>query len=122
MIRRPPISTRTDTLFPTRRSSDLLALDPAAPFGHVIEIFGRQRDFHLCQRQDLALFKRCDAREPGKIFPHLCRNRTQREPPRSEQHTSELQSLMRISYAVFCLKKKRNQQLKRLLQQQQTNK
>src|SRR3546814_3660282 len=39
-----------------------------------------------------------------------CGNRPRRAPPRSEEHTSELQSLMRISYAVFCLKKKTTQQ------------
>src|SRR3546814_3641812 len=63
--------------------------------------------------------KRYEAR-PG-IAPHLClvgleggRRAHQRQAfavgrPRSEEHTSELQSLMRISYAVFCLKKKKNQ-------------
>src|SRR3546814_3643424 len=50
---------------------------------------------------------------PGPSLPPCgCRHRTPwpgtRSPPRSEEHTSELQSLMRISYAVFCLKKKKN--------------
>src|SRR3546814_2487977 len=79
MIRRPPRSTRTDTLFPYTT----LFRSPDMYLGHLRPriIFGEDR------------------REPvgGNLFD------TQR---RSEEHTSELQSLMRISYAVFCLKKK----------------
>src|SRR3546814_5418955 len=44
----------------------------------------------------------------------LCRHREQHRIARSEEHTSELQSLMRISYAVFCLKKKKTQQTKNI--------
>src|SRR3546814_17357365 len=76
MIRRPPRSTRTDTLFPYTtlfRSVDE-RLERGARRAH------RPRHVHLA---------RADVVE------------------RSEEHTSELQSLMRISYAVFCLKKKR---------------
>src|SRR3546814_1162949 len=76
MIRRPPRSTRTDTLFPTRRSSDLVEIDgDTAP--------GSSSGASLTTMEKLA-----------------------NETLRSEEHTSELQSLMRISYAVFCLKKK----------------
>src|SRR3546814_4685616 len=93
MIRRPPRSTRTDTLFPTRRSSDLVVL-------------GLQ----------MALL--CCAAIPGFGLAEIVRDAaaqlvrlTEVElrigvAGRSEEHTSELQSLMRISYAVFCLKKK----------------
>src|SRR3546814_5037556 len=84
MIRRPPRSTRTDTLFPYRRSSDLLGEAVDARFGGGVI--------------DLA------------ILPRLAVDRTDVDDPppfRSEEHTSELQSLMRISYAVFCLKKKK---------------
>src|SRR3546814_7052869 len=81
MIRRPPRSTRTDTLFP------------------YTTLFRSARD-------------ECRAAGPQRAFDRLCdrfrhaavaglRRR------RSEEHTSELQSLMRISYAVFCLKKKK---------------
>src|SRR3546814_10465706 len=98
MIRRPPRSTRTDTLFPYTtlfRSplgqainfyalnnvsidflfvvADLCAINP---FDHTMRCFATQK---------------CAAKDGGG---------------RSEEHTSELQSLMRISYAVFCLKKK----------------
>src|SRR3546814_3590173 len=76
MIRRPPRSTRTDTLFPYTTLSDL---PPASGHPARRRLLGRSRE---------------RAREDG---------------PRSEEHTSELQSLMRISYAVFCLKKKKTQ-------------
>src|SRR3546814_10211852 len=93
MIRRPPRSTRTDTPFPTRRSSDLYE--------------GRERggvDAHevlrgFIDRTDRIL-QLVDAFMP--------------ECARSEEHTSELQSLMRISYAVFCLKKKNQTRIKEL--------
>src|SRR3546814_2819461 len=80
MIRRPPRSTRTDTLFPYTtlfRSVGRLRRRSAPP-GHRLPADGSVR-----------------ARRVGDD-----------RRPRSEEHTSELQSLMRISYAVFCLKKK----------------
>src|SRR3546814_3386170 len=87
MIRRPPRSTRTDTLFPYTtlfRSAEA----PASP----------SRGF----RQPL--LPRADRGAPCRRRYPACGT-----PPavRSEEHTSELQSLMRNSYAVFCLKKKR---------------
>src|SRR3546814_13561707 len=80
MIRRPPRSTRTDTLFP------------------YTTLFRSQ---HQCCS---SLRRYCpDNRCAGSaVLPCPCL----RTRPRSEEHTSELQSLMRISYAVFCLKKK----------------
>src|SRR3546814_8197476 len=85
MIRRPPRSTRTDTLFP------YTTLFRSA--------FGA-----LALRDDLAERRRVAA----NIFddPALHLHRLAERGHRSEEHTSELQSLMRISYAVFCLKKK----------------
>src|SRR3546814_4768456 len=96
MIRRPPISTRTDTLFPytTLFRSAIVGKQPPceSELGrHLfrIDICGLRR---LLQRQ--------------KTVPtHL--DQPVRAGGRSEEHTSELQSLMRISYAVFCLKKKK---------------
>src|SRR3546814_3479669 len=98
MIRRPPRSTRTYTSFPTRRSSDLVTCDP---LGFPRSILHEMRGMELVQ-------------SPDKVTQLLQYQRTFREiwtdgrplPARSEEHTSELQSLMRISYAVFCLKKK----------------
>src|SRR3546814_4885990 len=109
MLRRPPRSTRTDTLFP----STTLFRSPRPPPG--------------CAGQG----ERPETGEPAALLSHARRFRSVRlatgrsalQPPgpdghrrhapklfpphrRSEEHTSELQSLMRISYAVFCLKKK----------------
>src|SRR3546814_4651692 len=106
MLRRPPRSTRTDTLFPyTTRFRSL---------GHDLQHPGPDRaepaDDHVIprpaanatdhpgqpgpdQRVDDDRREQCDQHDAGQL--------------RSEEHTSELQSLMRISYAVFCLKKKK---------------
>src|SRR3546814_7425147 len=95
MIRRPPRSTRTDTLFPYTtlfRSALRAVLRPRPPGGGR----GRGRHLHLA---------RVRARLRELVDPRV-RVRAGGAPPRSEEHTSELQSLMRISYAVFCLKKK----------------
>src|SRR3546814_2539293 len=124
MIRRPPRSTRTDTLFPY---TTLFRSDRAA---------GRHRDDDLARE-----VLRAALLEPGRVLhrpgrrmglaqtrPRRCRRAPERcaerrrhlsgvrartgtlidsaaVPPRSEEHPSELQSLMRISYAVFCLTK-----------------
>src|SRR3546814_9189980 len=89
MIRRPPRSTRTDTLFPY---TTLFRSDGA--------LHGRDaRDvrFDDRQRRSIRGHRRPDGQRPV-AGPG---------GDRSEEHTSELQSLMRISYAVFCLKKKK---------------
>src|SRR3546814_10335656 len=94
MCRRPPRSTRTDTLFPytTLFRSTAQAVSGARST--------------LCAhfpRMNWTLRFRCSSsiRDDTSSGIALCRTR------RSEEHTSELQSLMRISYAVFCLKKKK---------------
>src|SRR3546814_5515922 len=86
MIRRPPRSTRTDTLFPytTLFRSEI----GADQFVLEVELGPRQQVERHIVHDDL----------DAVAFEHVVR---------SEEHTSELQSLMRISYAVFCLKKKR---------------
>src|SRR3546814_2022530 len=85
MIRRPPRSTRTDTLFP------YTTLFRSIPRRSCLRKKGSAR---RSQFPELAL--------------HSCESlRRADEASRSEEHTSELQSLMRISYAVFCLKKKK---------------
>src|SRR3546814_10840521 len=95
MIRRPPRTTRTEPRFPYttlfRSERDRAVLGPVSRAGlggrqryrrsHLVQYFGKRR---------VLAFARI-------------------EPVRSEEHTSELQSLMRISYAVFCLKKKHQQ-------------
>src|SRR3546814_11568222 len=91
MIRRPPRSTRTDTLFPYTtlfRSAELKLAGMRHAYDEVIaDALKRQ---HPVQHVVGDLLKAEVA-----------------EKHRSEEHTSELQSLMRISYAVFCLKKKK---------------
>src|SRR3546814_4765248 len=98
MIRRPPRSTRTDTLFPYTT----LFRSLPRPFP------GRRRSGAVPEG---------DARQPGPAGrPDLPAGGF--GEPRSEEHTSELQSLMRISYAVFCLqKKKKNNQAYTILTQ-----
>src|SRR3546814_7845960 len=97
MIRLPPRSTRTDTLFPyttlfrSTRSVRRGAID--ARLGGLEQgLDGVECGFPFQQHMRLLAVRR----------------RTARRRIRSEEHTSELQSLMRISYAVFCLKKKKN--------------
>src|SRR3546814_6751471 len=108
MIRRPPRSTRTDTLFP------------------YTTLFRAVRHWVGCRPATwLLTINPCDPVKPARLWAGV-RHRGQRysrmrwwvvqqkvigrrharfHAPRSEEHTSELQSLMRISYAVFCLKK-----------------
>src|SRR3546814_2627917 len=96
MIRRPPRSTRTDTLFP------------------YTTLFRSQRDGlfqHAESRVEIDGFQQIGHGDVSHETPPRGRwSHTMRLLPlRSEEHTSELQSLMRISYAVFCLKKKKQQ-------------
>src|SRR3546814_6294146 len=96
MIRRPPRSTRTDTLFPytTLFRSRRWPENRRSPYGAIIAC--RRRRF-LRRSQRTSFLQR-----PGRLHDFgPCHD------SRSEEHTSELQSLMRISYAVFCLKKKK---------------
>src|SRR3546814_10016584 len=92
MIRRPPRSTRTDTLFPyttlfrswPKRSRTNVAAGTCTPSSRAIDS------------------------PSARSFSASSSLKRAAKSPRSEEHTSELQSLMRISYAVFCLKKKNN--------------
>src|SRR3546814_7053746 len=97
MIQPPPISTRTDTLFPyttlfrslsTCRSAISTSSRVPPPWGRRVN------------------------RTPLRVFASIRSNGLFSDEERSEEHTSELQSLMRISYAVFCLKKKKKQKRK----------
>src|SRR3546814_7711208 len=102
MIRRPPRSTRTDTLFPYTtlfRSDAAIDDELVRRLGDIgVEIVHQHPHRRLGEpafRADLGSGRRPDHAAVVQ--------------PRSEEHTSELQSLMRISYAVFCLKKKKIQ-------------
>src|SRR3546814_1600708 len=96
MIRRPPRSTRTDTLFP------YTTLFRSSSIGSAVGTAPRWARFLVARATSAP--QQCIVRR--EHWP--CSNRP--HDGRSEEHTSELQSLMRISYAVFCLKKKKNTQ------------
>src|SRR3546814_10407928 len=151
MIRRPPRSTRTDTLFPTRRSSDLHpGLDPGSRFppllsgtpdqvrgderrigkndmqvyydrdadqdlikGKKVAIvgYGSQGHAHAQNLRDSGVREVAIALRPGSATAKKAEGAgfqvmTNKDAARAEEQTTELQSLMRISYAVFCLKKR----------------
>src|SRR3546814_6943510 len=96
MKRLPPRSTRTDTLFPYSTLFRSGVVEAAA------QVRGQQRGKAVDRAQRRAQVVRDAVRERRLQAVHG----GQFGPGRSEEHTSELQSLMRISYAVFCLKKK----------------
>src|SRR3546814_4418824 len=124
MIRRPPRSTRTDTLFPyttlfrsgvetsvrvirvapfvtDKRPGAGADQLPADQQGQ--EVVGHHQQLHTAGEDEE------QRHQPGQSGPALlcCRVDQHRKRDRSEEHTSELQSLMRSSYAVFCLKQKK---------------
>src|SRR3546814_10052930 len=107
MIRRPPRSTRTDTLLPYTtlfRSAVLLrAHDGNAP-------------------DDLEAGRRAVEEEGGQALARVVGGAQHGDEVlgRSEEHTSELQSLMRNSYAVFCLKKKKNMKDQHTIEKENT--
>src|SRR3546814_8719086 len=106
MIRRPPSAKRTDTLLPytARFRSDRgrperpeRALDRGQPIGESLNVLRFARDLEHDENRQRDIDDRMTARSEPLLVAQL---------ERSEAHTSELQSLMRNSYAVFCLKKK----------------
>src|SRR3546814_10273278 len=103
MIRRPPRSTRTDTLFPYTTLFRSVPADHQQQNGrgcNVQRINGRLRARRNQLRLVHPVSRKRKARTKDQIQHHHL------HAGRSEEHTSELQSLMRISYAVLCLKKK----------------
>src|SRR3546814_3315652 len=113
MIRRPPRSTRTDTLFPytplfrsdrrhrlaVEMDVEDRAIEGARARGRVRFAEPADRSHHLAARRRQGPLDR--QRHQELVLDN-------QNAERSEEHTSELQSLMRISYAVFCLQKKNN--------------
>src|SRR3546814_9604948 len=110
MSRQPPTSTRTDTLFPYTT----LFRSPLRRLTEIREMRGAQISdcaklrcnlIGLRARLTIRALNACeDSQTQARIFMM----KRIEQVTRSEEHTSELQSLMRISYAVFCLKKKKN--------------
>src|SRR3546814_8366255 len=122
MIRRPPRSTRTDTLFPYTtlfRSREAKQPDEheggagdegedagigAGDHQHIADVAA------MAQQAAVVADQMAEARRIAAFPPVGLRQDEGAGNERSEEHTSELQSLMRISYAVFCLKKNNKQQ------------
>src|SRR3546814_2164398 len=108
MIRRPPRSTRTDTLFPYTtlfRSHRQKTFPIVTSLRRNIPVSDRHQGIPPVlniQKKEPYLIYWTRKQKPVWSLPKIM-------PCRSEEHTSELQSLMRISYAVFCLKKKKKQ-------------
>src|SRR3546814_4424944 len=108
MIRRPPRSTRTDTLFPyttlfrSRRPLDIADGDAvrACRYAPGADLDDQEIRRAVGQHHRLSALAGDRAHRRRRVCLR------HQHPARSEEHTSELQSLMRISYAVFCLKKK----------------
>src|SRR3546814_2499076 len=102
MIRRPPKSTRTDTLFPY--TTLFRSLLPVAHLAHAFARGGHCRP--VCPVRELPVGDAARIGEDRGGLRHRGFGGRRHDGRRSEEHTSELQSLMRISYAVFCLNKK----------------
>src|SRR3546814_7579444 len=94
MIRRPPRSTRTDTLCPYTTLCRSIICIPQVFAGNALQRLHFQGSVTSLENEQ----------QGGQTGQYACLFHIFRS--RSEEHTSELQSLMRISYAVFCLKKK----------------
>src|SRR3546814_9533147 len=109
MIRRPPRSTRTDTLFPyTSLFRSVIVDQHAAHERLVLERMRRAMADGGVSAQALLLPEVVDLDEAACDRLEARADELAAFGLRSEEHTSELQSLMRLSYAVFCLKKKNN--------------
>src|SRR3546814_3118975 len=111
MIRRPPRSTRTDTLFPY--TTLFRSAEDTPISAQMMEVMARHLgidlDIAANGAEAIALIRSAAASKRPYTLLLL-----DVMMPRSEEHTSELQSLMRISYAVFCLKKKQSDKYKHI--------
>src|SRR3546814_1004811 len=109
MVRRPPVSTRTDTRLPYttlfRSAAEKIAAAKKAAEAKKAKAEPARFWVQVAGGANEAMLARAFARVVDKA-PALMKGKQGWWTPRSEEHTSELQSLMRISYAVFCLKKK----------------
>src|SRR3546814_10381568 len=109
MIRRPPRSTRTDTLFPYTTLFRSLDWEPTGNALMLSYFAGGQYTGRMDARPSCGAVQTL-RKGAGPLWAQAGDGTlvwNEASPDRSEEHTSELQSLMRISYAVFCLKKKK---------------
>src|SRR3546814_1739996 len=115
MIRRPPRSTRTDTLFPytTLFRSEALKAEFGQLAARALEMaqknFLERADQRFSQAGEKSEAQLKALLQPVEATLKRYEDGVVKVERRSEEHTSELQSLMRISYAVFCLKKKKSE-------------
>src|SRR3546814_3094322 len=113
MIRRPPRSTRTDTLFPYTTLFRSLRNETLDRMANITQMVARACLFDTTHHRLVGDVHQAPSLErnvahqihPARVAMPAVQNGGHVD--RSEEHTSELQSLMRISYAVFCLKKKK---------------
>src|SRR3546814_2947026 len=108
MIRRPPRSTRTDTLFPytTLFRSAYQAIHPQTIFPAMVAVAYARREVMGAEPHYITRYIEPRIGNEALVGLDVASQPENLAALRSEEHTSELQSLMRISYAVFCLKKK----------------
>src|SRR3546814_10281505 len=112
MIRRPPRSTRTATLFPYTtlfRSLDTVVVTGTslAAVDTTSAVVGTTLNLDIVESLPTGRTYQSYLQLVPCVKPSVDGNPSSKSGVRSEEHTSELQSLMRISYAVFCLKKKK---------------
>src|SRR3546814_6658250 len=109
MVRRPPRATRTDTLFPSTSRFRSIAGDLAHQLRYQVTRQPRHQRRVQFESAGVGHFEVRGAVDPVELVQVVGQHAGGEAAfgqVRSEEHTSELQSLMRISYAVFCLKKK----------------
>src|SRR3546814_7823023 len=114
MIRRPPRLNRTDTLVSYTtlfRSTGGRSMRPQAQINAAMCALMREVRLLLSPAQSTAREHIAESRQERAKAALRQWRKSGRMPPRSEEHTSELQSLMRISYAVFCLTTKNTHKL-----------
>src|SRR3546814_4750816 len=112
MIRRPPRSTRTDTLFPYttlfRSLADLIARETGKPIWEALTEVDS-----VINKVEISVAAYAERTGQKRLEGSMGTRTAVRH--RSEEHTSELQSLMRNSYAVFCLKKKKKTLISKIM-------
>src|SRR3546814_5725296 len=111
MIRRPPRATRTDTLFPY---TTLFRSPRASGAGSATSCCGGRRRLPAARSSGTERSSAITIGPKRRRTPQAPGKKETDRGERSEEHTSELQSLMRISYAVFCLKTKKKQHRQRI--------
>src|SRR3546814_5805900 len=114
MIRRPLIATRTDTLFPYTTLFRSALMHDYHMLINGVQVRGENGHFDVLNPATGSAFAQCPAGSLAQLDLAVAAAQAA-FGERSEEHTSELQSLMRISYAVFCLKKK-NQRMNNHIQ------